>query len=447
MQAVWRLVVLWLLLAIGTVQAQDTQVPFCNGTEIIDAPLGSRLKQFEKYPGFLQASVFQVDSTYVMEVLYKPASVILRERQPLSAPERQTLCEEVLRLQAAGAKPDLVQDGRAELVSTSVLSSLLYYGWAVPAALNVQNGRAFLASYMFINGAGFFVPFLSTRNGTVTKGMGRAYAAGTGMGVVHGWALTLALKGIEIDARTGLGVSVVTSLGEGIAGYHLARTRNLSLGHVDLMSSGGAWGGFYGLLFPFFLDSRTFRTYGTSALIGSGAGILYGNRLASRLPIADGDSRVISNVGVLGFMLGTAALVTLEPESEKTILGVMILGSAAGLKLGLMKAIRFDYTEGEGTLIGLGSIAGGLTGLGSVYVISENAPAEAYFWAAGLGATGGFLLTDYLVRSRQVSRRLGNLRIHLNPLALRSSLRPAAGQQATSHLSAQPQLLRLSYRF
>jgi hypothetical protein len=324
-------------------------------------------------------------------------------------------------LPPAPESPD--RSGRTELITASLVYSLIYYGWAIPTALDAKSGRGYAASYMLVGGSGFFVPFLLTRDKPITNGMARAFTLGAGLGIAHGWGLTIGVMGEDIEPEVGLGVSVATSLAEGIIGLSYARKHNLSQGHVSSIGTGGLFGAALTVPIPYFFDSENAQAYALTGLVGSGIGIWAGDRLAKKIPVADGDPQIAGTAGLIGGLLSVALANSVSDDFTKGTLATLIGGTATGLGLGIVKIKGLDYSKSNANLITLGSFAGGLIGLGIVYVADDNASGEAYLWGSGLGALGGFLATDRLTRGRKTPK-LGNLKIGFNPMALRNVLYP-----------------------
>jgi len=129
-----------------------------------------------------------------------------------------------------------------------------------------------------------------------------------------------------------------------------------------------------------------------------------------------------------------------------------MLGSLLGLKLGLMRTKTYDYDNFEGYLVGSGQVAGGLLGLGLVYLfIGENSSnVSPYLWASSIGALGGFWFTDKVVRNQNIGRRkkdVGSLHFELNPYSLKNMFDKQSRPYQSMNQNNNNYLMKLSYRF
>ncbi len=375
--------------------------------------------------------------------------IILTEALPEIPTSSQVLPDTITSLIRPRPMPaELDQEGRSELIRTSLILSLVYYGWAIPLALDAESGRAYVASYMLVGGGGFFVPFLATRDSRVTEGMARGYTFGSILGIYHGWALAAAIQGDDMEFRLGLGTSVVTSIAEGVTLMNYARSRDLNQGHISMMGTGGVVGLLYGASLPVYFNSESTRSYAVSSLAGSALGYWAGDQLAKKIPLANGDPQIMATTGILGTYLTIALLDGIQPDSEKAIAAMLTAGSAIGLGLGYVKIKALDYSSSNANLIALGTFAGGLIGLGMVYVFAGDAASgNAYLWGSGIGAVAGFAATDLITRNSK-SNKLGNLKIQFNPMAVKGMIKPGpANSNLRPNQFAQSQLINASLKF
>ncbi|MHC1703829.1 MAG: hypothetical protein AB9846_07965 [Tenuifilaceae bacterium] len=406
-------------LAINSLKSQEIQIPFCDKYHTITPAQVSKISFFNEISGFKEAYLYlNSDTTYTIEIFYIKNGQTLREKKSISQENLNQLCNEITEPKPTELddQNDFGQDGRRRLIISSMTYALGYYGWAVPVAFDAQEGKAYTTSYMFIGAASFFIPFMATRDKEVTWGMAKGYSVGSSLGIIHGWSLSTLLLGEEMEGRTGLGISVATSLTEGLIGYSLARKHNFSYSRMNMIGYGGTWGALQGLGLPYLLNSEEPRIYGLSSLAFSGLGMYAGNYFSSKYSITNGDATVINTIGVLGTYVPVSILNSINDDFDKTQVAFMMLGSLAGLSYGIHKTKTIDYDNQQGNIISLGSLAGYFTGLGFAYITESDY--RGYLILGSLGTTLGFVITDQIVKQdirKKHNRQKATLNLEFNP--------------------------------
>jgi hypothetical protein len=427
------------VIASFTVFGQKTTVPLCNKIEIVNADLEKKLNLFSEYEGFQQALLFKEnDDLYILEIIYKPKEVFQVERKPLTKVELDAFCEKINQSENIENVLSLDQNGRTEFLISSTISGLGFYAWVTPIALQIQNGRPRIATYMLIGGSSFFVPFLATKNRKVTTSMARAYSIGTGTGIGHGLILRNLMElnneppydYAKSDRR--LLISAVMGMGEGLGLMALANKYDLSVSNVSMIATGGVWGAGWGAATgSLFLSQNDdndaeIRKTNIPALIGSGAGMYLGHKVFQKMPnMTNGDILVTNAYTILGGV-ASATIVDLAVDFNndndvKFLMGSMTAATIGGMAYGLYRTSDYDYTTSEGAYIGLSEIAGGLLGIGIGYlVMADNFESETALVSATVGATAGLLLVDSYIRKRslKVNTSIGNFDFGFNPIGI-----------------------------
>ncbi len=382
------------------VKAQEIQMPILpeKHIEVIDQTLQKQLHLFPEYEQFVEARLFQSsDSSWVLEITYQQGNHLLKKRLPYSAKDLQAFRHTLLtRLNALSKPPQkLDQSGRVKfLVSTTTLS-FGFYGWAIPSALNVQNEKVAVATYMFTAAAGFYLPYYLTKNIPVTNGVASFALYGATRGLVHGYLIPF-LFDDSPESRTILGSMTLASLGEMVGGFALARTHNFSSGTSELMGIFGDYGlltGAYVAVLADFFEDDLSRAGSASLLLGSFSGMMVGKSLAGRVHYTPGDVHVTNALTRLGIFLPSTVAYLFDSKDLKIYAGVSMLGTAVGLGLGHQIAKTYDFSTGEGRFVKLGEVAGGLLGFGLAYLLTPSNGANRgkyYLASASLGATLGF---------------------------------------------------------
>jgi hypothetical protein len=435
--------------------AQEVQVPIdAEGKlEFIDSEIERDLGMFTDYENFREARLFQIsDTSFVLEISYQPQKSLLKVRLPLSAKEAFEFRRKVTeRIKLKKPRAVLNQEGRTKLLAGTLALSLGYYGWAVPVTFDVDDGKSFAAIYMLTSGAGFFIPFLGTRDIPVTDAAATLGLYGGTRGIVHGIFLYGLAKGEDATGRGMVGFGMLGSFSEGIAFFSLADRSNMSAGMAEVICIGGDFGIGWGLgaahLANFF-DEDEERSIAGSILLGSATGLVAGKMLAERQQYTRGDAYVLRGAGILGAYIPLAVVDMAEPEDDRTYTAAAMVGSVIGLGLGHRLVRGKDFTTGQGTLVNLGELAGGLVGLGVAYLVSpddDDDNSSLFLTSSALGATGGFwLLYRSFARTAQTHARNPSWNIHLSPEGL---LAYAMGKRSSRSSDLTISLAKLEFRF
>ena len=405
-------------------KAQEAQVPIDEEgkLEYIDSELGQKLDLFPDYKNFLEARLFQIsDTSFVLEISYQPEKTLLKARLPLTAGEAREFRRKVTeRIKQEKPQVLLNQEGRTKLLTGSLALSMGYYGWAVPVIFEVEDGKSAVATYMLISGGGFFIPLMATKNIQVTDADATLCLYGGTRGIVHGMFTYGLFLGKESEGRGAIASGMAGSLVEGLAFFSIADKSNMTPGTAEVICIGGDFGlglGFGTAHLADLYDEDNERSFFTSILMGSGAGLLYGKILSDHQPYTRGDAFVLRGAGFLGAYIPVAVVDLAHPEDEKAYTAVAMVGAVAGLSLGDYLVHGKDFTTGQGTLINLGELAGGLVGLGVAYLVSSKDDNSAlYLTSSAVGSTAGFwLLYRSFSRSAQIDRKTSSLDIQVAP--------------------------------
>lgn len=466
------LLVLLVLTVPAALAAQEVQVPLDVDGRLdeIDRGLASRLGLLlDEYPDLEVARLYRMDEErYILEVTYERDGRVARQRVALTAAEVRDLRARVsAALAELAPEVTLDQDGRFLLLGTTTYLGLSFYGWAVPAVLDIDSGRGILASYMFTAGASFIVPYLYTRTRPVTYGMANAGFWGATRGIAHGLYLGEIIHGNDTGDEFGndsgerlrLGLGLAASLGEGLAGYHWAKSANLTAGQAHTIGNYGDYGNAAAAATMLILQPDAEEVVMAALLAGSGLGLGWGAHRYPSLPYSWGDAEVQRAGVFLGALNGAMAWDWIfgdnASDDQARIMGAMLLGgSAATMTLVNRALVGKEFSAGQSILIDLGTIAGGLVGLGAA-ALAEGAGGDGTLFLTLMtaGADIGFLLTFNSLAddaARRGERRRGGqghldgLELDFNPAAL-MMLRP----EHANHLPAGfgVPLLSASYRF
>lgn len=414
--------------------------------ELIDSQLEKKLNLFQEYENFKEARLFKVsDSAYVLEISCEKEKKLTRTRLPLNAREVEELRKKVTeRIQTKSPEAALDQEGRTKLISGSLSLSLGFYGWALPAALKVNDGKLIVGLYMLTGAAGFYVPFSVTKNRPVSEAATTLYLYGGTRGIWHGFALA----GMFSDhfSRGYFSAGMGLSLAEAIIGFNLANAYKMSTGTAEVITVGGDFGLGLGLGTSVLLESEKV-SYNANILLGSGLGLVAGKLLADRQPYTRGDALVLQGSGALGAFIPLAVVDMFNTKNEKTYVAASMFGSVVGLGIGQKLVQGKDFSTGQGLLVELSELAGGLLGLGFAYLVTPEGEENSTFFltSSAAGATGGFWLMYAIYAPKaQKATKAGAWNINIRPEGLLSF---TMGGKINAELQRRLRLVSVQYRF
>ncbi|MEJ2186686.1 MAG: hypothetical protein P8Z36_12200 [Gemmatimonadota bacterium] len=364
-----------LLLCAGHATAQEVQVPLDSAGRIdeIDARLARRLGLFlDRYPDMVVVRLFQQsDSTYVLEVTSRRDGRTVRQRVPMTGAQVAELQADVSRRVAAEApEAALNQEGRSLLLATTTTLGLGYYGWAVPVTLDINDGRAAVATYMFTAGASFIVPYLLTKTRPVTYGMANLGYWGATRGVAHGVLLGSILSD---DDRVPTGLGMAASIVEATLDYAWAAHADMSPGTAHDIGNMGDFGGITGVELALLVDAEDADAVNGLMLAGSLLGVPIGAGYADARHHTWGDAEIQRMAYGTGILAGLMVYDWIDGMDNPRVVGAsMLAGSSAAFVIADHALRNVDYTVGQGVLVDLGTVAGALIGLGTAALVSDN---------------------------------------------------------------------------
>jgi hypothetical protein len=221
------------------------------------------------------------------------------------------------------------------------------------------------------------------------------------------------------------GTLTLGSLVEGTGFTLWARQMNASAGLTNSMGRASDFGIGYALGLSSIVlpdDDIGPRWAGASGLVGAGVGYGLGYYYGKLRNPTWGDVEVLRTVGVLGAYGSAVPLIVGEVENRQAIALTLMAGATAGLVVGDRLLDGHDFTTGQGVVVELSTLAGGLTGAGLAYLLtpddtSNTGEAKVLAIGAALGAAGGFVLTfnGLDTRVRPSPQSAPSLTLHIGP--------------------------------
>ena len=347
----------------------------------------------------------------------------------------------------------------------------LVYGPAM-AALAGESGDGSTAAGVYLLSAGvpFFVALNRSRGEPITRAQNHlATDGGPRMALISSAAFYSLTGSREEELYQG------TILAGAIAGTigGLRVGRGLTDGEAAAMTGAstlltGVTAGLMGVAgrfdercrdteFGYDCDSRFGRAdYGVlaaTALAGYPLGLQWVRRAS--YGITAGDVRATMTSGVVGALASTAFLPDDDNDDDaRASLAIVTGGLVAGVVAGdRLIARRFDYTRGQGVLLGVGAVGGGLIGL-ALPVLAQSTEGRLYVVAGSAGAITGMamthgLLAPYRARAgrplRDAGRRRGSSGTESGRGAARIEFDPAAAALALGGTPGHHSLVRLTF--
>jgi len=413
----------------GSASAQvvrERLVPLDTAGTVLEvgAELRRTLDLFPEVRDFQAARLFESSGgLHVLEISTRDSDgSLVRERRPLTAIEVRDLRVRVSIAMVRGGVVRFAQDGRAGLVVTSAVLGIGFYGWAVPAVLDLED-RPAVGAYLLAAGASFLLPYTLTTRRAVSRAQRNAAAWGATRGIVYGLALGDALTGGEEedegagnDGDVTLATSVATSILGGVLGFAYGGRPGVDEGLVAYRAAMGDFSLLYGFGTAVALglydrdpicqgdicvsDSEPDRTpAGHLVALGvAAAGTWAAGRWPSARSYTLGDTRVLRSFGLLGAQaaLPFHAAATDGGEHDRSLAATMVLGSAAGLLVGDRLLRDRQLSSGDGLLVLAGHVAGGLGALGIAYLFDSDGGGNEdvlYLGATAAGSLAGSWLT------------------------------------------------------
>jgi hypothetical protein len=381
---------------------------------------------------YSEARLFALGNEGYVIVVTRPSGVV--ERYSVTPEER-----EYLRVRVSTLPPDLpsqVSAGmrraasnanratRNAFVRDQVILGLLVYAPSFATTIT-NNGTAWTAGYLLAAGSSFFGALEASRELNITPAMHHLSTQAAVRGGAIGGLLSYGISGTDDEHAIAAGV-FFGSVGGTAAGLYFGQEMREGVAQAAGFGADALAALTVGTLFMAQGDGTTPSErlrpewalwIGGAALAGYPLGALYARRAPYNVTAGDVYALYVSSV------VGVAAAVPFiidghptDREVATALTSGLVLGAVAGERF-LVR--RVDHSRGDGTLLGLGAIAGGLMAAGLFTLINQDSEKDAVQWAfAAAGGIAGMALTErYLTPDRDAGRTASS-RIRFTPGAL-----------------------------
>ncbi|MEA3245052.1 MAG: hypothetical protein U9Q74_02725 [Gemmatimonadota bacterium] len=305
---------------------------------------------------------------------------------------------------------------RADFVRNQAILGLGIYAPAFATTV-ATNGVAWGASYLLVAGGSYIAAAEVSRELKVTDPMQRL---ATWM-PVHG-AVAGSMLGALVDGDQKATAAAVLAGSLGGTALGLWRGQGMNVDEASATLAGTDVGGLagYGIATFAGLTDRGHANKGrlAASLGGMLIGAPLGHAYAALAPyhVTRGDLLAMTATAGVGMLAGLTVIAHEHDPTQRQVAGALTVGGLAGLVVGdRLFTRRYDHTEGDGTLMIGGGVAGGLMGAG-VAVLTGGSTSRWNTTTAALttvGAAAGLAWSQYyLAPAADGATRLGAIRFN-----------------------------------
>jgi hypothetical protein len=272
----------------------------------------------------------------------------------------------------------------------------LLYGSAFDYIFGI-NGTAAAGLPIITAGACVAVPLFSNSSKTITSNQLMLSSHGQTLGWAHGFALGALINGnnafeTEGKAKLSVGLGAVTSIGLGILGNSLGKTKDWSEGRVALYRH-------YGWIMPAtgFCVSAAFsddyRFFGASDLVFAAGGYLLADQVNKWHEFTRGEVRATQVMAVMTGALGLCIFSDSQIDNDLSTFNrkgwlIPAVGTLAGTAAGHLWLKDSNLTASQGMTTVYAATAGVIIGIGIDLIASSDDFTLNYMipYATGMGA-------------------------------------------------------------
>jgi len=465
----WLVIVLCLLFNMAF--SQEEQVAFIPG--VFELSKESRIQADvlnEFADGFQKAKLYRDSKDYFLRIDYQKRSRQWTEDFPISIvvlAELRSKLQEVLSDESQISTVNATTGGRAYLISSTSLHAIAqsrifsnvfnetvtvtdpFFG---PYSYEVRTRLGMSFPYLATAGA-ITGSVLMTRDRDILPSAANMHFWGSLFGYGHGFLLTSMIREpYGFGNRNNYLESIIipgTSIIEGWIGYQIAKRHNFTYTRSKAINSGNFWGGVVGIgTYGIFVsdDNFQFSGLGFSGLLGSGLGIFASNRMISKYPRSSGDITAINMAGLIGFSWGISVAFALDTEGSGAFTS-SVVGILGGLAVSGLATRNTKYSNLEGGLISIGSIAGGALGIGIANLVDSGE--TGYFFSTSIGLTVGWIsCSKFLSHNSSSLKSLGfgeRIRWNINPASIGMVMSSSEKQANLMRQNIRMDLLTINY--
>jgi hypothetical protein len=392
-------------------QVRERPVPFDSAGRVsaITPPLAARLAlSAPVWPvtgDYLEARLFAIGEagdSYVVVVRRQRDAV---DRYPLTGAQREALMLAVQRGNGAmlgmgspDSTPTFISEPvRGQFVANQTALGSTLFG--IPAALLTDDPAVGGAVYLLVAGGTFFYSAAITQTTPVTRAQNHLSTYGAFSGAIGSYLGLVALGGGNLDAKAYVAAVLFGGIAGDVIGFQMARPMTDAEAHGTSHGStvtGLLTAGLLGSVGAYENDG-TGRLAAAAIVAAGAAGYPLGLRYVRTAPyrVTAGDVGAMTTSELLG--VGVAATLMPDSPSSAAASAVLTAGYAAGAIIGDRYFVRrFDHTESDARLLGLGTSAGALMGL-AIPSLSQSSSDRVRLGFATVGGILGAMITESII--------------------------------------------------
>lgn len=361
---------------------------------------------FPDYKGFLQARLYQTDSTsFYFEIIYKPDDIILIDKYYISSLQLEELRLRIRDNRSISQK-DLTNtstlleektshkrnEGRLRFIWAYSALTVTYYAWAIPSNFGLKGPQT-AGTYMLLSGSTITYLIIGTKDKNISYADADFSINYALRGLLDGYLL-MELFG-KSDSPATAQITSLVSIAEGVTAYQFSKKMNITEGqanaiplyHDFLMAE------CLGLFIIADIDRFSEDIICGTELLAGFAGTGLGYFRSQKINYSAGDA-IASRT--LWYLYGSSALtLAVVIDANKEIGGFLYTtGGLAGILMGEKYAQSHQLSNAEGYYLALSTYAGFLVGFGvSLLGQSEDKNyKKSNLLLCSLGSVAGFYL-------------------------------------------------------
>jgi hypothetical protein len=346
-------------------------------------------------------------------------------------------------------------DGRWALIGTSTVVGLGYYGWTLPIAFNVTGGGQFAGAYMLTGAASFFLPFALTLNSPVTWGQANLFYGGATHGPAHAGLFLLLLNPTGITFQQVALAGLMGGALEISGGLAWATFSGMTAGtsHAIIVGSdiGAGLGFALSTIVAASVSLSTAQVPAGLALAGAAGGAITGSVMGPLLHLTWGDAELLWLSTLVGSFVPIPFVTWANPSDIRPYTILAILGGTGGVLVGTLALMGMHLDLGQAMLMDLGTLAGGLVGLGTSLILGATSDFRIGLTASMIGLCGGYAISYFAMKvSAPPAKKSGTtMQVSFNPTALTELMapKPPAGATLAMRQDHPPPALALTGTF
>jgi hypothetical protein len=278
--------------------------------------------------------------------------------------------------------------------------------------------------------ASFFIPFALTLNTPVTWAQTNLFYGGATHGPGHASLLLLLFNAQNLTLQQ-------TSLA-GLVGGALEITGGLAWASLTGMTAGTAHaiivtsdvGAGVGFALSTIVGASVTLTSAQLpvglALVGAAGGAYAGSVLGPMLHLTWGDAELLWLSTLVGAFVPIPFVSWANPQDIRPYTILALLGAAGGATVGWLALQGLHLELGQSLLMDLGTLAGGLVGLGTSLILGAFTEPRVGLTAAMIGLCGGYAISYFAMRYTMPKKVGATMQVTFNPTALTDLMMPKA---------------------